>query len=418
MNPTPTPLTLEILHKAVTNSAVALRAKTRYQPSAGKGTKVFPPTYEGGKYAGEGPRYLAVQNEKEQKNVLVGYDRILLDSVQAQANGMEEALLEAWRQEKLSLPIITVDFSGRGLLKDLRITSLDAPHRIADALLRDSLLGEVKFRASEVGKSLDNVDARNATALLRYCPTSLLFGLWDSTGPKGGLGVKFARALVSEMTAYDVALGVKTSSRLDPAEIQLAAGPIYLKKDGGWTLEEKEAVQEKGKAVKIGKEGKPSEANHGNVTPSVTQGGVVFERAEQTVVLSLTALRRLSFPLVAGTRSEAKADDAARTLLAALGLCAATLAREQNSDLRSRCLLHATEPALWEILDEPGEPSQSYSLNKAQSLALFNKALEAARAEKLPWEEKEVVLSPSPQLIELVRRSQNLTAKQASEPVV
>lgn len=407
-------LTLDILQKAIANSAVAIRAKVEYQPSAGMGTKVFPPTYEGGKYAGEGKKVEFYEDGKDRKGTVVGYDRMLLDSVQAQANGMEEALLDAWRQGLISLPVITVDFSGNGLLKNLSITSLDAPHRIADALLRDSLLDGVKFRASEVGKSLDNVDARNATALFQYCPTALLLGLWDSTGPKGGMGIKFARALVSEMVAYDVSLGVKTSSRLDPAEIKLAAGPVFQTKDGDWTLNEKEALHEKGKPVKVGKDGKPSETNHGNVTPSITDGGVVFERAEQTVVLSLTALRRLSFP-INGAKPDPKVDVAARTLLAALGLCAATLAREQNSDLRSRCLLHATTAAEWKILDEPGEPETSYSLNRQQAIELFNAALEAAKAAKLPWEESEVMLKPSPQLVELVRRSQNLAAKQTLE---
>jgi CRISPR-associated protein Csb1 len=128
-------LSFERLKSAVSGSAAAFRAVIEYQPAGGSGTKVFPPTYEGGKYATEGPRY----EDTEDGRRATGYDRVVLDSVQSQANRMELALLAAWERGELSLPVITVDFKGNELPKVLRITSLEAPHRIADALLRDSL---------------------------------------------------------------------------------------------------------------------------------------------------------------------------------------------------------------------------------------------------------------------------------------
>jgi len=42
------PLTIEVLQKAITGHAAALRAVTELQPAAGPGDKIFPPTYEGG----------------------------------------------------------------------------------------------------------------------------------------------------------------------------------------------------------------------------------------------------------------------------------------------------------------------------------------------------------------------------------
>jgi CRISPR-associated protein Csb1 len=409
-----TPLTLPVLRQAVAGSAAAFRASVEMQPSGGPDTKVFPPTYEGGKYATEGPRYTDTGGGQKEVS---GYDRVLLDSVQSQANRMELALLAAWERGELDIPVITVDFAGLGLAKSLRVTSLEAPHRIADALLRDSLHPQEKvpFRKSSVGRSLDDVDLRNATALFEHCPTALVFGLWDSTGPKGGLGAKFARAVVSEIVGHDVQIGVRTSSRIDPAQIQLAAGPLYSAKSGGWTLDEAEAVKEKGKPAKLGKDGKgkPSEANHGNVTPTIAAGGVLISRAVQTVVLSLSALRRLSFP-VGGRKATLAGDDAGRTALAALGLCAATLAREQNQDLRSRCQLFATAPFVWELLDEPGSEPQRYSMTRAEALALYREALEAAKSAALPFSQAELVLQPSPQLVELVRRSQELAAASGS----
>ncbi|HZM03014.1 MAG TPA: type I-U CRISPR-associated RAMP protein Csb1/Cas7u [Candidatus Saccharimonadales bacterium] len=420
-----TTLNPKILHEAVTKSAAAFRAHIELQPAGGPGSKIFPPTYEGGKYATEGPRYADIGGGQKE---ISGYDRVLLDSVQSQANRNELALLAAWERGELKLPVITVDFAGNDLPKTLRITSLEAPHRIADALLRDSLhpTEKVAFRKSSVGKALDHMDARNATALFQHCPTALVFGLWDSTGPKGGLGAKFARAMVSEIVGHDVQVGVRTSSRIDSAEIYKEAGPIYQsdpsKTPFDWTHQKEEAALDakknpilysRGKETKAAP-GSPSKANHGNVTPTIAKGGVIISRAVQTVVLSLTSLRRLSFPLN-NKRSTPANDDAARTALAALGLCAATLAREQNQDLRSRCQLFPTAQFVWELLDEPGTEPKKFTLTRAEALSLYQEALAVAKKAGLPFAEDELVLTPSPQLIEIVRRSQELAAKQVED---
>ena len=89
-----------------------------------------------------------------------------------------------------------MDFRGESDLDDLgRITVLEAPHRLADAIFRDSLLEGTLFRLSEMGRAITDARPGNATEMFRYAPTALLFGQWDSTGPKGGLGSKFQRAL-------------------------------------------------------------------------------------------------------------------------------------------------------------------------------------------------------------------------------
>ena len=111
-----------------------------------------------------------------------------------------------------------------------------------------------------------------------------------------------------------------STSRIDPLNIRVQSGLLYVSKNGGWTLDEKDAVKEKGKPMKLGKDGKPSEANHGNVTPSTSDGGFTIDYAEQTTVLSLPALRRLRFPAKSGDKSTPDGDVAARTYLAALGL--------------------------------------------------------------------------------------------------
>jgi CRISPR-associated protein Csb1 len=399
-------LSHSLLASIVAGRAAAFRCITDYQPAGGVGDKVFPPTYEGGKYAVE-------QRVVEEGEIV---DCVLLDSVPSQANRMELALLEAWRSGRIAIPVVSVRFEDPRLKKGFAVTSLEAPHRVADALLRDSLLDGIMFRQSALGRLLDTADTRNATGLFRLNPTALIFGLWDSTGPRGGGGAKFQRALVSEMVGYQVQAGVKTSSRLDPAQIMLGAGPLYERAGvqlgaPGWTTDAEKAIKDKGQPRKLGKDGKPSNANHGNVTPGITSGGFTISYARQTTVLSLAALRRLRFPLGAGADSDANVDLVARTTLTALGLLGATLAREEGADLRSRCQLFPTQEFQWELMATPGQTPQTYSLTGEQAESLLQECVAAARAAGLPWED-ELRLTPSEDLLQLVAKSQELAAGQ------
>jgi CRISPR-associated protein Csb1 len=189
--------------------------------------------------------------------------------------------------------------------------------------------------------------------------------------------------------------------------------------DGGWTLDETKAAKEKGKPVKLGKDGKPSEANHGNVKPTLEdgKGGVTLANAVQTTVLSLAALRRLRFPIDGESKSDQNRDDAARTVLATLALCAAALAQESGCDLRSRCQLHPAENVFWQLLDKPGENPVEFTLQADTAIDMYREAVAAAKKAKLPWLDEEIVLQPSPQLVELVRRSQALAAGAGEVPV-
>ncbi len=432
-------LTLTKLQEAV-RSGAAIRSRIALQPAGGEGTKVFPPTYAGAVYATEKRRLPGYENP---------VDCVLLDSVQSQANRMEEALQQAIDCERFAaagvqLPLVEVDFTsffpGTEKVEALRlieplgkVTSLQAPHRIVDAILRDSVVEDDKkpFRAkaekdeSEFGKRLRRVSAKNATALFELCPTALLLGMWDSTGPKGGLGTKFERAMVSEIVGINGVSGVRTSSRIDPLTIQLEAGPVYRTDDAqaaAWTLDPSKAMQEKGSPVKVGKEGKPSEVNHGNIKPDLKDkkgqpfhGGFTITSAEQTIVLSFPALRRLRFPL--DGIPDPKVDDAARTVLAALGLCAAVLAAEAGLDLRSRCLLWPTAPLTWELLGKPGQIEKDLTLEADDAIQLFKESVDAAtsKAIGLPWRKESLRLIPSDELVKLVVVSQRLALAQGGE---
>jgi CRISPR-associated protein Csb1 len=320
---------------------------------------------------------------------------------------------------------VSVDFAAINNPGIRKITSLQAPHRIVDAILRDSLLGKQKFRQSDIGKELDQLSNSYATPLLQYAPHSLVFGIWDSTGPRGGLGVKFARAIVSEIIGVNAVDGVKTSSRIDPLNIKLEAGPIYRSKDGGWTLDEDKAEKQGNKLILFKnkndgdakKEGKPSSINHGNIKPVMSPdgGGFTIDHAEQTTVLSLPALRRLRFPAKSGEKTSPESDVAARTYLAALGLLGATLAVEAGYDLRSRCILRATNAVEWHLLGKPGEADKPYTLDKGSAIDLYKAALAAVQKAKLPLHLEEIILTPSDDLVTLVKKSMELAAAETGE---
>jgi CRISPR-associated protein Csb1 len=393
-------LSLKIIQEALSGSAAAFRLMLELEAVA---PKVFPPTYEGGKFATE-------------ERIINGevVPCVLLDSVPSQANRMELALQDAWEAGAIEIPVVSVDFSAVDNPGLPKVTSLQAPHRIADAILRDSLLGKEKFRKSTVGKELDNLSSGYATPLLTHAPHSLVFGMWDSTGPRGGLGVKFARAIISEIIGIRSVAGVKTSSRIDPLNIRVNSGKLYESKDG-WTLDEKLANKEKSKPVLLGKDGKPSEANHGNVTPSITDGGFTISKAEQSTVLSLPALRRLRFPTKQGERSNPEADLAARTYLASLGLLGATLAVEAGYDLRSRCMLRAKNAVVWYLLGKPGEQDAEYTLDKEAAIKLYRESLDGVVKANLPIETKELMLTPTEDLVTLVKKSMEIAASETAE---
>lgn len=390
-------LTFEQLTKAVAGHATAIRCRTRLQPAAGHGTKVFPPTHKGGVYAMEKRRLPIEGSHGETREA----DCVLLDSVQSQANRIEDALQDALDRKLISIPVIVVEF-GDEIADVQRVTSLQAPHRAADAILRDSLLDGTPFRQSDVGKAITDSSLNNATALFRHCPHALILGVWDSTGPKGGAGAKFARALVSEIVGVDAVIGKKTSSRIDPLQSRKSA-KVVKEKDGSWKL----AEDEKAKGALS-----PSEINHGNIPPSVSDGSATIAYADHTAVLSLPQLRRLRFP-IDGTL-DPKVDDAARTVLAALALVGLTLALERGADLRSRCLLFPEAALQFELLATPGKPD-AFTLTSEQAIKLLDSAVKAIGKLGIQWQEAPTTLKPSQELISLVKRSQELAATSVEE---
>ena len=109
--------------------------------------KVFPSTYEGGRYATE-------VRKIRQGDDVVEVKTVLLDSVQSQANRMELALLRAYQAGKVQFPLVEIDFatgeSEANLAEIGKLTVLEVPHRIADALVRNSEYCGVDFREAQI----------------------------------------------------------------------------------------------------------------------------------------------------------------------------------------------------------------------------------------------------------------------------
>ena len=408
-------LTFERLRDAVAGDAVAMRSRITLQPAGGEGDKVFPPSYA---VDGRAEHKYAVE-ERQVGEGEKTTTTVLLDSVASQANRAEMALLEGWERDELAFPVPYVNFSEDGGATDYdKLTVLDAPHRLADAIFRDSLLGGTLFRQSDMGLAITDATPRNATALFRYSPTSLLFGMWDSTGPKGGLGSKFQRAYVSEIVGFDAEIGKKVRSRIDPLQIEKVApeDKVFNSTDPNevWTTDSGAAEKDKKGAPAFatrgsdsGEAGQPSKINHGNIVPSIDAqaGGVTISKAQQTTVISLAALRRLRFK-----GFDRDAETAARTAVAALGVAAIAYQYENDFDLRSRCLLLPTHPPCVEILGRDGSAAEVVDLNRDSAAEILSAAAEHAVAAGVGWETRDIRLEPAPKLLELIRRSRKQAA--------
>ena len=384
------------------SKANAVRRIRRIYPVGGDGSYVAPPTYLGSKNT-------AVHVFETRRIDGKEASCVLLDSVQSQANRLEEALQKS---TEVNVPNVYVDFRGNSGVSDIgTVSSLECSHRIFDAIIRDSKNEEGEnFLDSAVGKDVSNATVRNALALFRHSPTTLVFGGWNSTGDKGGNGPRFQRCLVSEIIGVNVPVETqrdgetrsrnkKPSSRIDPLEIEKVDIWQSKKQKHVWEIEQKDEY----------KKSKPSEVNHGNIAPSMLDLGVTIDYAIQTTTITLAGLRRLSFPDGDGN-ADPERDLAAQTILAAVALCAITENDENGYSLRSRCDLYPKESdaASFEIIENSGHITKE-DITPAMSRKLLADAVAVAKKQGLPWETAPIRLVPQEKLVELVKKSRSKT---------
>lgn len=354
------------------NRAV-LRIVATYQPVGGAGCKVFPPTYPTS--SGQPPYVL-------EERMVAGQPRrdVLLDSTPSQANRAEEALLRAHRSGVVQVPLLQVEHTGEA---PVTLTSLEFPHRYADAYLRDSLLDGVPFDQTDLGRSLLASSLEDASALYAHDPGSLVYGAWNSH--RKGRQQKFPRVYASEVIGWDPVVGARNAGRMDPLNLQGAQKP--LKSGAGW---EYAPVATKVKGEKL------SEIGHGNIAPNAQHGGVTISSAQRVATVSLAGLDRIGF---GGLPPEAAR--AARAVLAAYAILADRLAFGGPSVwLRSGCEL-VVESERVEWVDRGGAVEEvDLSVNAA--VELFELAAGQAEKQGLGLVVQTVRLTPSKELAKAI----------------
>ena len=387
--------TCTILTQAVKEDA-AIRRVQRLQPVGGPGDKIFPPTYPGVR-DNDPARHLFETRR------IGGQDMrcVILDSVQSQANRLEEAILDLVKHSIIRVPHAVVDFTGQkfeGLdVGDLgEITSFETPHRIFDAIIRDSKLGDIKFTDTDHYKELLKAKPTNAFEVFRVSPTSLVFGVWNSTGDGGGIGSKFTRTVVSEIVGVNAVEGQKGAVRIDPlsirAAVKVVGGPL------NWLL----STGEKGE-----KSSKPSEINHSNIISNLVPGGVTFDYALHTAVISCACLRRLKFP-------DRQDHNAGQTVLAALALVALTHQDKLGYALRSRCDLVCDGKAEFEIV-HPDGTSTPFCITSGKAISILQEAIQQAVNAGFSWDHEPLRLVPQERLVQLVALSRARALEGESE---
>jgi CRISPR-associated protein Csb1 len=202
--------------------AQALRATVELTPVDGSGGRIFPPTYP----AEAGSREKAPRHVVEE--LPSGQRRVLVDSVASQANRQEGTLVAARSAGRIDFADVYVDLSSTEAGID-RLSATEMPHRLADAILRDSEIDGVPFAQSSLGRRLLATTLADLTPILETSPTSLLFGCWFSQhGQMRPL--KIQRAATSDIWADDAVLGQAVGSRIDPLGIEEVQ--LYATADG------------------------------------------------------------------------------------------------------------------------------------------------------------------------------------------
>ncbi|WP_281349840.1 type I-G CRISPR-associated RAMP protein Csb1/Cas7g [Marichromatium bheemlicum] len=306
---------------------------------------------------------------------------VSIDSAASFANRVEEQLLRCG----LDLAPVAVQ-----LPDGTRLSTLQMPHRIFDAILRDSQLNGTRFEDTEIGRAVFGASPVDATGLLRHDPAVLLLGGWDSTrlGRRGGRERKWAAALSVEITGAGARPVARAGGRLDPLGIPSDAATILH--EAGETdyqlLPEGEQAPS-GAATK-----RPSEINHGNIAPTLKPKGVLVDSIALNGVLSLSRLRRYRFG------DDEDANVAARTLLACMGVYGVAAVLEDGLDLRRDCELVATE-VHWSIPVTGSPETTPLTITRATALEALRAAREAV-ALAAP-----VTFAPGPNLEQLIARS-------------
>ena len=370
-----------------------IRIDTELVPLAGPGGPVKPAVYAGGTYQQD--RRWAAPDDAESTSVLV------VDNVPSQANRLEAALRR--HRESLAIPELVLDLSGLPHLPahlPRQLSSLEFPHRNADAYLRDAQLDGRDFLKTELGQAIFGATAQNCGPLMAWFPQALLYGFWQSHLGKKRTNSKHARAWVSEIVGWQ-------PGSTDTRVLGLKGDPLNLSVDTKLSFDERDLtrwdISDDKKTAKAGSSERLSEIGHGQALLKTGDAGtpaaVSFAHVTQRATVSFAQLRRVT---LGGDQPEA--DAAARALLVALGLHAHQLAFGRGFALRSGADLRPqTATATW--LGSGGDETREIGDAKATS-SLLQSAKERARSVSVPldgWGKPPKVLTPKKNLEAVIR---------------
>jgi CRISPR-associated protein Csb1 len=303
---------------------------------------------------------------------------VVIDQEPSQANRVEEALRDAWDAGLLRLPMFELrTVTKRG---EIRLTSLDFPHRYADAYVRDSLIGEIRFDDSPVGQRLRATTVADVRPLYEREPYSLLFGAWDSH--RKGRWPRFARLYAAAMYGLDPVTGHRMGGRMEPVNLTGAVDDS-AKAEGDWRFLP-EGAREKGKKL--------SEIGHGNIAPNRVPGGVTVAEIHRLASVSFSGLERLRFG-----DAPAEAAPLARAALAALALAGDRLAFGGPSVwLRSGCDLGKTSEVVG--LERPGGELDEITVTAQDAVDAFHELRDRAASAGITMHADTIALEPIPDL--------------------
>ncbi len=151
---------LEVLLEGRTDTAFesGIRIYTEIEPLSGPGGPVKPAVFDGGDYHPD-RRWASPDDEPTPV--------IIIDNVPSQANRLEDTL---WRnRESVGIPEFVLDLSEIDHLPahlPRRISSLQFPHRNADAYLRDARNGDIDFLKTDEGKATFGATAQTCGPLM------------------------------------------------------------------------------------------------------------------------------------------------------------------------------------------------------------------------------------------------------------
>ena len=368
-----------------------IRIDTDLVPLGGPGGPVKPAVYEGGTYQQD--RRWAALDDAEPTPVLV------IDNVPSQANRLEAALRR--HQESLSIPELVLDLSALAHLPahlPRRLSSLEFPHRNADAYLRDAQLDGQDFLKTELGRAIFGATAQTCGPLMAWFPQALLYGFWQSHLGKKRTNSKHARAWVSEIIGWQPA---STETRV----LGLKGDALNLNTEEVVTSNSDDRTTwDIGKAEKVagGTSDKLSEIGHGQVPfmgSDAPAAAVSFARVTQRATVSFAQLRRVT---LGGDQPDA--DAAARGLLVALGLHAHQLAFGRGFALRSGAELRPRATTATWLGSDSDKP---FELGDAEATrGLLQSAREHAGSVGVPldgWGQPPKVLTPRQNLKAAIR---------------